>query len=110
MKMVRKYFYILYIKELCCSICYYLNLHYGHKTLLISDEDSLKKENITIEYSRKEFDEIIEKTNELKNTIEKEIIEINTLYDNVNKDIIKTFEKKHEILMKEENDLREKLQ
>ena len=30
-------------KELCCSICYFKNLHQGHKVLEVSDEESLKK-------------------------------------------------------------------
>ena len=40
----------------------------------INDEESLKKENITIELLTKEF---IQKPNNLKNKIEKEIDEIN---------------------------------
>ena len=41
----------------------------------------MNKENITINISMNEFDKLIEKANELKNKIEKEIEEINKLYD-----------------------------
>ena len=46
---------------------------------------------------------------ELKKNIEAEIIKINNLYETVNKEVIKSFEIKHAKLLKEENDLKEKL-
>ena len=46
----------------------------------------------------------------MKESIEKEITEIDKLYDKVNNELIKSFELKHEKLIKQENDLREKLQ
>ena len=55
------------------------------------------------------FNEISEKVNLLKNKIEKELKEIDQLYDKVNKEITKSFEIKHEKLIKEENDLKENL-
>ena len=58
----------------------------------------------------KEFNEKNEKISNLKEKIEQEIIKINGLYDDVNKEVIKYFEIKHEALIKEENDLKEKLQ
>ena len=91
-------------------MCYYLNLHQGHKVLLINDEESLKKENITIESSTKQYNDLIGKTISLKEKIEKEITEIDKLYDKINKEVIKSFEIKHEKLIKEENDLKERLQ
>ena len=96
--------------ELCCPFCYYKNLHSGHKLIDIYNEELLKKENLTIEASTKEFNEIIQKTINLKEKIEKEIIEIDKLYDKVNTEVTKSFEIKHEKLTKEENDLKEKLQ
>ena len=42
--------------------------------------------------------------------MEKELIEIDKLYNKVNNELKISFEKKHEKLLKEENDLREKLQ
>ena len=77
---------------------------------MLNEEESLKKENITIESSTKEFNKKNEKMTNLREKIEQEIIKINNLYDNVNKDIIKHYEIKHESLIKEENDLKEKLQ
>ena len=44
----------------------------------------------------------MEKINNLKNNIEKEITKIDTLYDQVNKETTKSFELKHEQLTKEE--------
>ena len=57
--------YLIFI-ELCCSICYFKNYHNGHKMIEINDEESLKKENITIELFTKEF---IKKPINLKNKI-----------------------------------------
>ena len=75
----------------------------------IDDEESLKKENLTIEPFMEEFNNIREKAKELKDKIEKEIEKINNLYENVNNEFIKYFKDKHEILIKEENELKEKL-
>ena len=47
----------------------------------------MEKENITIESSKDEFILLSEKTNALKNSIEKEINEINILYDKTNEEI-----------------------
>ena len=102
--------YIFKLIELCCGLCIYKNLHNNHKVIEINDENELKKENITIEDSMKEFDKFIDKTNELKNQIEKEINDINKLYDKTIDELKKTFEKRHEKLVKEESDLTQKLQ
>ena len=98
----------LFILVLCCPICYYLNLHVGHKVILINDEESFKKENIKIEIL------VLEKTNQkvvkLKKTIENEINKINIIYDKLNNELTQFFIKGHEQLIKEESDLRENLQ
>ena len=96
--------------ELCCTYCYYKNIHDGHKILEINDEESLKKENITIDISKREFNDILQKATSLRDKIEKEINEINQLYEKVNKQVKNSFELKHEKLIKEENNLKEKLQ
>jgi len=72
----------------------------------ISDEESLNKENITIELFTKEF---IQKPNNLKNKIKKEIDEINNSYNNIKNKINKKFKEEHEKLIIEENNLIEKL-
>ena len=87
-----------------------MNLHQGHKILLINDEESLKKENITVENYTNDFNENSKKVEDLKKKIEKEILEIDKLYDKVYKEATKSYELKHEKLTKEENDLKEKLQ
>jgi hypothetical protein len=56
----------------------------------INDEESLKKENITIELFTKEF---IQKPINLKNKIEKEINEINNNYNNIKNQINKNLKK-----------------
>ena len=69
----------------------------------------MKKENISIEESKKEFNEIISRSLELNKKIEQQITEINNLYDKVNDEVTKSFVLKHEKLTKEENDIKEKL-
>ena len=96
-------------KELCCPLCYYLNIHDGHKVLRIEDEETLKKENISIEYSSKEYDTKVEKLNNLKNLIEKEMTEIDNTYDKVDKEVTESYKIKKEKINKEEENLKEKL-
>jgi len=97
-------------KELCCTCCIYKNMHNSHKILELSDEDSLKKENISIDSAKKDFTDIIQKVTDLKNKIENEINSINKLYEKAIDDLTKSFQIKHEKLIKEENDMKENLQ
>ena len=98
------------IIELCCAICYYLKLHSGHKIVKVDEEEALKKEKLEIDSCYKDFLKYVEKINELKQTIENEMVEINKVYDNIFNEITKEYEIRHEKLLKEENDLKEKLQ
>ena len=91
-------------------MCYIKNNHNNHKLIEINDLEALNKENIKIETSSKEFNEILQKAIDLKESILKEIDEINKLYDKVNSEITKSFEIKHEKLIKQENELKESLQ
>ena len=75
----------------------------------MEDEENLKKENITIDDSTKEFDNNIQKLNNLKKSIEYEMTEIDKAYDKVNNETSKAFELKRDKLKKEEDDLKEKL-
>ena len=84
-------------------------MHNDHKVLEITDEESLKKENITIDNIKNEFDININKLANLKNLIEKEMNEIDNAYEKVDKEATKSFELKREKLIKEESDLKEKL-
>ena len=97
-------------KELCCAYCHFKNLHQGHNLLELSNIESIEKENINIESSTQEFDKIIEKTISLKNKIEKEVNNINILYEKTIKDLTNSFVQKHEKLIKIENNLKEELQ
>ena len=85
-------------------------MHKGHKVLEIDDEESFKNEKISIETSVDEFNSLNEKTISLKNKIEKEIEQINNLYDKIDKEVTQSFTEKYDKLKKEENDLKEKLQ
>ena len=69
----------------------------------------MKKENISIENSNKEFDTNIQKLNNLGNVIKKEMIEIDKVYEKVDNETTKSYELKREKLKKEEEDLKEKL-
>ena len=68
------------------------NNHYSHKIIEIEDEDSLKKENISIEVSKKQLNELFEKINTIKEKIEKEMQEINKLYDKTFLEVTKSYE------------------
>jgi len=69
----------------------------------------LSKENITIESVTNDFNEISQKVIDLNNKIENEINKINELYGNIISNITKSYIKKHEILIKEENELKDQL-
>ena len=75
----------------------------------INDEETLKKENISIKEFIKNFDLGFQNMNNLKEKIENEIKEINLSYDKANEEATKFFELKHEKLIKEEKDMKDKL-
>ena len=104
-----KLVFFLFIIELCCSICNNQNNHEGHKIINIYNEESLKRENISIESSSKEFDERKNKFEELKNKIENEMIKLDKLYEKVFSETTKEYASKHEKLIIEENVLKETL-
>ena len=74
------------------------NLHKNHKIIEVSDEESLKKENITLENSSKNFDNLLSKIVSLKEKIEEEISKINNLFEKANDDLTKSFKIKHDKL------------
>jgi len=98
------------IIELCCAYCLYKGNHKYHNILEISDEESLQKENISIESYSTELNEYDLKINSLKDNIEKEIEKINKLYEKTIEDLTKSFKEKHEKLIREENELKDKFQ
>jgi len=69
----------------------------------------LKKEKITIELTKDEFNTTFDKVINLKDKIEKEIENLNKKFDKTMKDIQNYFILKHEELIKEESVLTEKL-
>ena len=91
-------------------MCHFMNHHIGNKLIRTKDEESLNKENITIDSFAKDYSEINKIMNKLKDKIEKEIEEINKCYDIVDERVKKKFEEEHNKLYKEENNLREKFQ
>ena len=68
------------------------------------------KENITIEDSIGEYKEYYEKICKLKEKVEKEMIKLDDLYSQVDKDLSKSFEEKHLALTKQEGIIRDKMQ
>ena len=87
-----------------------MNLHNDHKMIPIDDEETLKKEKITINDFIKDFDLGFQNINNLKEKIENEIKEINFAYDKINDEASKFFELRHEKLINEEKDMKDKLQ
>ena len=69
----------------------------------------MKKENISIENLNKEFDVNNQKLNNLKKTIENEMLEIDNRYQKIDKETTKSYEIKREKLKKEEEALKDKL-
>ena len=92
-------------------LCYMLFQKYSSWTqiLEISDEKLFKEENISLEESIKDFNKIFEKINNLKENIIKEINEADKIYYKTNEKISNYYIIKHEQLLKEENDSKEKL-
>ena len=70
----------------------------------------MKKENVTINASKEDYNRLIENTIYLKNSIENEINEINNLYDKIFEEITKSFIKRHEQLVNQEKELKDELQ
>ena len=54
---------------MCCLFCFYKNMHQNHKLIELSDNESLKKENINIDSNNQELIDVNEKIVELKNKI-----------------------------------------
>ena len=67
-----------------------MNLHNGHKVVQIDDEETLKKENISINDYLKDFDVCAKNITIIKDKIENEIKEINIAYEKVEKEVIKS--------------------
>ena len=84
-----------------------MNKHNGHKVIPIEDEETLKKENISINDYIKEFDINAQNIINIKNKIENEINNINISYEKVEKETSKSFELKHEILIKKEKEIKD---
>ena len=101
---------IIIIIEMCCLMCFYKDLHKGHKLIEIFDEDKIKKENFNVEEEIKAYNDISLKMDGLKNKIEKEIEKLNQLFDETIDHLKKSYQKKYEMLLKEEKDLKENLQ
>ena len=111
MKKVIIYRFIIYkiFIELCCTYCIIKDIHNSHNLIEINDSESLSKQNIVIEETSKQFNDLLEKIVNLNQQIEKEIAAIDELYEKRNKDITDSFLKKHEKLIIEENNLKENL-
>ena len=94
---------------MCCLFCFYKNMHQNHKLIELSDDESLKKENINIESKNQKLIDVNEKIIKLKNKIESGVGKINSLFDKTMEEVTNSYKRKHEKLLKEENDMKEKL-
>ena len=95
-------------KELCCSLCQFLKPHEGHKLILINDEETLKKENLTLDSISSDFDKVNEQILNLSKEVQEEIIKIDNLYQSTNKKVTEFFEEKRKKLLEEQNNLIDK--
>ena len=79
--------------------------------MLINDTETLEKEkDISMESSLKELNDLIQNIVNIKESIEKEIIKIDKLYDDINLELTNFFNEKHELLINKQNELKEQLQ
>ena len=81
-------------------------MHNGHKVIPIEDEEVLKKENLNINDYIKGFDEFSKNVINIKEKIENEIKKINESYEKINKETTKSFELKHEKLIRRKRNKR----
>ena len=88
---------IIFIIEMCCLMCFYKDLHKGHKLIEIFDEEKIKKENFNVEEEIKAYNDISLKMDE----------KLNLLFDEAIDHLKKSYQKKYEMLLKEEKDLKE---
>ena len=86
------------------------NIHAGHTVLEITDEEALKKENLTIENTKNDFDTNIKKLEDLKNLIEKEKEELDKIHKKVDEEFVKSFELKRVKLNTEVTKIKEKFE
>ena len=84
-----------------------MNLHQNHKIIRIDDEESFKKENLTIDSSAKNFIDDIQKLDNLKASIENEMIKIDKAYEKVDKETTEFYESKRQKLKEEEENLKD---
>ena len=64
----------------------------------MNDEELLKKENISLEKSKEEHENKSQIIIDLKTKIEKEITDIDKLYENINQKVTQSYVLKHEKL------------
>lgn len=83
--------------------------HEGHKLILINDEETLKKENLTLDSISSDFDKVNEQILNLSKEVQEEIIKIDNLYQSTNKKVTEFFEEKRKKLLEEQNNLIDKL-
>lgn len=88
-------------KILSCSMCYFEGEHRGHKILVINDIENLKKEKISIEDTKLEYETFIKKSGNLKINLEKEINDINNLSNKIKEEITNEYDLKIQNLKNE---------
>ena len=85
-------------------------MHKDHKVVNIKSIESFEKDSLSMEAIIKEFKKTEIKIDELISSIESEIKNINIVYDSTYSNLVNSFKLKHQQLLQQENNLKEKLQ
>ena len=91
-------------------MCYYNNKHKGHKIINIEDEESLIKENVNLDLSKKELNKINQNIVLFKDKIKNEINKIDNLYDKIFNEVTKRYNELIDTLKNKVTQAKEKLE
>ena len=89
---------------MCCQLCFYLNIHKGHKVIFFNDKELFEKEdtNTDINLFKNLLNESVEEIIKIKNLIETENDKIDNRYDSNFNEILKYFKENPDKKIKEE--------
>ena len=95
---------------LLCSLCFFNSKHdKEHHIINIDNQNSLENNDISIDKSISEFDEIFSKVKALKLKLEEEIDKLNNTYENNENELTIYFKKQHFSLEEQERKMRTEL-
>ena len=89
---------------MCCQLCFYLNIHKGHKVIFFNNKELFEKEdtNTDINLFKNLLNESVEEIIKIKNLIETENDKIDNRYDSNFNEILKYFKENPDKKIKEE--------